>query len=306
MGTIFLYNMFLTIYNKTLNSAILPAPQVIAQEEKIFYSANNPAHKLKVLLDSENCIFDLPKEIKLIDLELPSGTLWCDRNIGAEFPENIGEFFQFGTLEGCTLQEVGSTKNFTIEEYKWYANNEWLKYYDDAEIALELEDDASYSQSNGMYCIPNTPHIKELFEETDCYAVFKDGTGTQGTWDADEGFMWFCDINDDTSMENAMNNQENFIYIKFKSRSNNAELIFPASGLVQDSQYGLSYESLFWLNTCSYGNPLAFYATSSCASVGGAGKGTAPGIPIRGIYYSKAKMTLEKFIPKTLKNIQEI
>lgn len=297
--------MFLTVYSKALNSPILPAPQIIVQKEKIFYSANNPAHKLKVFLDSENCIFDLPKEIKLIDLELPSGTLWCDRNIGAEFPENIGEFFQFGTLEGYELKDVGSTKNFTIEEYKWYINNKWLKYYDDEETTLELEDDASHSQSNGAYCIPSTSHIKELFEETDVYAVFKDTTEIQGTWDAEEGYVWFYDINDAISMENAINKQENFIYIKFKSRSNNAELIFPASGLVQDSLYGLSYESLFWTNTCSYGMPLAFYATSTLASVGGVGRGIAPGLPIRGIRYSKTKMALTRFTPKTLKNISK-
>ena len=35
-------------------------------------------------------------EIPLIDLGLPSGTLWADRNIGADTPEQVGDYFRFG------------------------------------------------------------------------------------------------------------------------------------------------------------------------------------------------------------------
>ena len=34
--------------------------------------------------------------IQLIDLGLPSGTLWADRNIGADSPEDYGDYFRFG------------------------------------------------------------------------------------------------------------------------------------------------------------------------------------------------------------------
>ena len=33
---------------------------------------------------------------KFIDLGLPSGTLWADRNIGADAPEEAGDYFRFG------------------------------------------------------------------------------------------------------------------------------------------------------------------------------------------------------------------
>ena len=33
---------------------------------------------------------------KFIDLGLPSGTLWADRNLGAEKPEDYGDYFRFG------------------------------------------------------------------------------------------------------------------------------------------------------------------------------------------------------------------
>ena len=34
--------------------------------------------------------------IQLIDLGLPSGTLWADRNVGADTPEGYGDYFRFG------------------------------------------------------------------------------------------------------------------------------------------------------------------------------------------------------------------
>ena len=34
--------------------------------------------------------------VHLIDLGLPSGTLWADRNVGADSPEGYGDYFRFG------------------------------------------------------------------------------------------------------------------------------------------------------------------------------------------------------------------
>ena len=45
--------------------------------------------------------------IKMIDLGLPSGRLWADRNVGAEKPEDYGQYFMHGDTEGsgvvCTV-----------------------------------------------------------------------------------------------------------------------------------------------------------------------------------------------------------
>ena len=35
-------------------------------------------------------------KVQLIDLGLPSGTLWADRNVGADSPEDYGDYFRFG------------------------------------------------------------------------------------------------------------------------------------------------------------------------------------------------------------------
>lgn len=39
---------------------------------------------------------------RMVDLGLPSGTLWADRNVGAEKPENYGDYFRFGETDPYT------------------------------------------------------------------------------------------------------------------------------------------------------------------------------------------------------------
>jgi len=36
--------------------------------------------------------------VTAIDLGLPSGTLWADRNLGADAPEKAGDYFRFGDV----------------------------------------------------------------------------------------------------------------------------------------------------------------------------------------------------------------
>lgn len=36
--------------------------------------------------------------VQLIDLGLPSGTLWTDRNLGADAPEKTGDYYRFGEI----------------------------------------------------------------------------------------------------------------------------------------------------------------------------------------------------------------
>ena len=52
---------------------------------------------------------------KAIDLGLPSGTLWADRNVGAEAPEAYGGLYRYGNKgnmggKGCPKQNISGTK----------------------------------------------------------------------------------------------------------------------------------------------------------------------------------------------------
>ena len=41
-------------------------------------------------------------QIQMVDLGLPSGTLWADRNLGANAPEDYGDYFRFGETSPYT------------------------------------------------------------------------------------------------------------------------------------------------------------------------------------------------------------
>ena len=56
-------------------------------------------------------------EYVMVDLGLPSGLLWADRNIGASSPEDYGLYFQWGDTVGYTADQVGKDKVFDYSDY---------------------------------------------------------------------------------------------------------------------------------------------------------------------------------------------
>ena len=48
--------------------------------------------------DISNCTYNM------VDLGLPSGLKWADRNVGAEHPEDFGSYFQWGDTDGYTCE----------------------------------------------------------------------------------------------------------------------------------------------------------------------------------------------------------
>ena len=92
-----------------------------------------------------------------IDLGLPSGTLWADRNIGATEPEEYGDFYAWGETE--------PKKEHTWNTYKWdvYCTKYNKK---DGKTVLEPEDDVVYLKTKGDAHIPTIEQIHELLNNT--------------------------------------------------------------------------------------------------------------------------------------------
>ena len=58
-------------------------------------------------------------KIQLIDLGLPSGTLWAACNVGATSPEQAGLYFACGEISGFAADEEGKLERaFFWENYK--------------------------------------------------------------------------------------------------------------------------------------------------------------------------------------------
>lgn len=104
-----------------------------------------------------------------VDLGLPSGTLWATCNIGANSPEDFGDYFAWGETQSKTV--------FFWDTYMWcsyYNRSEGIvlinKYYDydekgnpgDGKSELDLEDDAAYVNGGKAWRMPSAEQIEEL------------------------------------------------------------------------------------------------------------------------------------------------
>ena len=58
----------------------------------------------------------------MIDLGLPSGTLWSCCNVGANTPEAVGDYFAWGETEPKSLYDVDSYKHAKILKYRTFIN----------------------------------------------------------------------------------------------------------------------------------------------------------------------------------------
>ena len=125
---------------------------------------------------------------KAIDLGLPSGTLWADRNIGASSPEDPGLYFQWGDTQGYTAEQVGEgegLKAFDWDDYKFSidgSSTNFSKYNaSDSKTVLDPEDDAAHVNIGGNWRMPTFDECKELFMNTDVYLVQTDDKEIHGT-----------------------------------------------------------------------------------------------------------------------------
>ena len=193
-----------------------------------------------------------------VDLDLPSGTLWCTCNIGAHSPEEAGLYFQWGEIQGYTADDVNGfttslgksvpcMKRFAWSDYKWWESGSGSsafplvlkKYvsssytgdqvnvtsYDDI-LELEPEDDAASMLMGKVWRMPTQEEYKELY--INCTSVWTTLNGVNGR--------------------------------KFTSRRNGKSVFFPAAGLCSNGSMGtVGTGGLYWSSTLSVSNPGGAY-----------------------------------------------
>ena len=101
---------------------------------------------------------------ELVDLGLPSGTLWSKFNLGAEKETDFGNFYQWGDIQG---HEDSADYDFSWGTYKWGTENNLTKYGStDNNLVLDNEDDPVYSATHGKMKSPTKEQWKELIANT--------------------------------------------------------------------------------------------------------------------------------------------
>lgn len=90
-----------------------------------------------------------------VDLGLPSGTLWATCNVGANSPEEYGDYFAWGEIE--------PKETYTWDNYKWGTESNITKYNStDGKTVLDLTDDAAHIIMGGDWHMPSATQLVEL------------------------------------------------------------------------------------------------------------------------------------------------
>ena len=96
----------------------------------------------------------------LVDMGLPSGTKWADRNVGASSPEDYGQYFSWGNVNG-------QKPNGTTFANTWGTSVDGEPYVSSAGHALTgdipLSQDAANVNLGGNWLMPTRTQFAELF-----------------------------------------------------------------------------------------------------------------------------------------------
>lgn len=123
----------------------------------------------KCVFDACVCASENDYGHHMVDLGLPSGLKWADRNVGAESPQDYGDYFMWGsttpdTDKPCDWAHApfnGGSSDFD-DAYFSRHKSEWLT----GEGILKPEHDAAHVIMGGIWRMPTSVEIQELFDGT--------------------------------------------------------------------------------------------------------------------------------------------
>lgn len=95
---------------------------------------------------------------EMVDLGLPSGTLWAKCNLGASSPEDYGCYYAWGE----TIGSCEGKSSFKNSEYRYYNGSGYSKYTYNGVYQLEPGDDIAKVSWKGEWRMPTYSEIGEL------------------------------------------------------------------------------------------------------------------------------------------------
>ena len=178
------------------------------------------------------CVVSIVDPSTYVDLGLPSGTLWATMNIGAENPEDYGDYFAWGETEG--YNDGKTTFNWSTYTLCNGSSTTLTKYCTDrnygtvdTKTELDLEDDAAYVNWGPNWRMPSYAQQDELINSSYTTMVWTTMNGVNGR--------------------------------KITSRTNGNSIFLPAAGCLDDtSRYYEGSGGYYWLRTLNASYP--YYA----------------------------------------------
>jgi hypothetical protein len=125
-----------------------------------------------------------------VDLGLPSGTKWATMNVGADSPEDYGDYFAWGETTPKSTYNFSSYKWMTsgmssvegVNKYTfadgvtsgvWY--NSYGNFIGDNKTTLDLSDDAANASWGGSWRMPTNAELEELIDNCTCTWTTQNG-----------------------------------------------------------------------------------------------------------------------------------
>jgi uncharacterized protein (TIGR02145 family) len=106
---------------------------------------------------------------QMVDLGLPSGIKWADRNVGASSPEDAGLYFQWGSIKSRKVDDNNNVIGdpFDMEHYDHYnpTTGSYIKYTEGT-CVVESEDDAATVNMGEGWRTPTIDDWQELIQNT--------------------------------------------------------------------------------------------------------------------------------------------
>ena len=156
----------------------------------------------------------VPKEptsaYRMVDLGLPSGLKWADRNVGAASPEENGLYFDWGNTEGHAVDENGNVEDGYSFDSTTYASTSGGQY---AGSTLDAEHDAATANMGGDWRMPTVDEIDELIAHTDYYYIDLSGNILDKSELDRSKLRSICFVKKDATFN--YNDRSNFIEIPF-------------------------------------------------------------------------------------------
>ena len=98
-----------------------------------------------------------------VDLGLPSGTLWYNKNLGANSPTARGAYYSWGNKEGYVASYTEGDYEGTIVDYSFIQNNyELTNGYQLSDGYIPVDNDAASEALSEGWVIPTVQQFQEL------------------------------------------------------------------------------------------------------------------------------------------------
>ena len=160
-----------------------------------------------------------------IDLGLPSGTKWADRNIGASSPEDFGGLYAWGETEEVKAYGTYKWGYGDYGEISKYCTDKKYGTVDDKTV-LDPEDDVACVTWGNQWRMPTLEQAKELV--ANCNSEWTTLNGVTGR--------------------------------KYTSKINGNSIFIPAAGyFAYETYYSKGSNGFYWLSTLDVKNPARAY-----------------------------------------------